>query len=324
MGIVITDRIAVIGLGRWGRHYVRVLTALGATVVACHTRRADDDARWLAEHHPTVRHTTSLSEALDDQVDGVAVVVPRQSHADLTMACLRRGVHVLVEKPAVTTRTDVDRIHGEARTRGLVLHTGYTHRFDSSLRQMVSVARRTAAPGWQFTWRKPSPGVGVADLIWEYFPHVFSIAELFGGDEAGDLRPTRVRAVPGPRGTGTVAVDLPTRAGPWRVVVSSDAGARQKHIDLYDGGRLVAEWSDRHLHDHRGDRVLVAAEEPLLCQVRDFLRAVQAPRPGTYHALDALVTSRLVELSTMAGPSAATADSPEGSAVSYAPSDGEG
>lgn len=324
MGIVITNRIAVIGLGRWGRQYVRVLTALGATVVTCHTRRADDDARWLAKHHPTVRHTTSLSEALDERLDGVAVVSPRQSHAELTMACLRRGVHVLVEKPAVTTRTDVERTHGEARARGLVLHTGYTHRFDPSLRQLVGMARRSAAPSWRLTWRKPSPGVGVTDLIWEYFPHVFSIAALFGGDEAGDLRPTRVRVVPGPRGTGTVAVDLPTAAGPGHVVVSSDAGARRKHIELYDGGRSVAEWSDRRLHDHRGDRVFVAGEEPLLCQVRDFLRAVQAPRPGTHHALDALVTGRLVELSTMAGPSAATADSPEGSAVSYASSDGEG
>nr|WP_277611050.1 Gfo/Idh/MocA family oxidoreductase [Streptomyces scabichelini] len=266
--------MALVGIGSWGRQYLRIATRLGASVAVCHSRHHGDDARWLAAHYPAVRHTTSLTEALDRPLDAVAVVTSRHAHADITLECLRRGLHVLVEKPAVTNRADLERTRAEAHSRGLVLRTGYTHCFDESLRRLATTARRLTAPDWRFTWTRPAPGTGVTDLVWEYFPHVFSIAGLLGDVAAEHLATSSVRVGRGPSGTATVEVDLPMRDGRGHVSVSSDAGVRHKGIRLYDGTELVAVWRDRRLLDVRRNRVFEAAEEPLLCQIRDFLEAV--------------------------------------------------
>lgn len=294
-------RLALIGLGQWGRQYLRIATRLEATVVVCHTRHQGGDARWLADNHPAVKHTTSLAEALDNRLDGVAIVTPRRSHAALTTECLHRGLHVLVEKPLVTTVEDLERAHAEARAGELVLQTGYTHCFDESVRELGRMARRATAPHWWFTWTKPAPGTGVTELVWEYYPHVFSIAGLMGGVDAGRMGTAHFRAAQGPSGAAVVEVDMPMQAGTAQVDVSSGADVQHKSIRLHDGDEAIAEWSDRRLLDLRRNRLLEAHEEPLLCQIRSFLDAIASPRrSASQYAMDKTVTSLLVELSMKA------------------------
>lgn len=297
-------RLALVGIGSWGRQYLRIATQLGASVAVCHSRHHGADAGWLAAHYPAVRHTTSLTDALDRPLDAVAIVTPRHAHAELTLECLRRGLHVLVEKPAVTNRADLERTQAEARGRGLVLRTGYTHCFDESLRRLATTARRLTVPDWRFTWTKPAPGTGVQDLVWEYFPHVFSVAGLLGDVAADRMAPAGVRVTRGLSGTATVEVDLPMRAGRGRVRVSSDSGVRQKKIHLRDGADLVAVWQDRRLFDVRRRQVFEAAEEPLLCQIRGFLDAVASPGDDNLrHASDSrdrTVTDLLAALDSTA------------------------
>lgn len=291
-------QLGLIGLGAWGRRYLQAVESLNAAIAVCHTRNRGADAAWLAAHHPGVRHTTSLDAALDGGLDAAVIATPRPTHAALTTACLRRGLPVLVEKPAVTTLTDLERTHAEARARGLVLRTGYTHRFDATARELAGLARRAAAPRWRLTWAKPAPGTGVRELIWEYFPHVISLAELLGGVDADRMGAVRLRATPGPSGTATVAVDLPLRAGRGRAEVSSAAATRHKEIRLYDGATPVAVWTDRRLRDLRTGRVAEAREPPLVAQLRAFLDA--ASRPGGPHPLDRTVTRSLAALDAAA------------------------
>ncbi|GGZ24926.1 Gfo/Idh/MocA family protein [Streptomyces poonensis] len=293
-------RLAVIGVGSWGRRYVDIATRLGASVAVCHTRHHGADARWLAARHPGVRHTTSLAEALDRPLDAVAVVTPRHTHAELTLACLRRGLHVLVEKPAVTDPADLARTRVEARARGLVLRTGYTHCHDESLRFLAATARRLTAPAWHLTWTKPAPGTGVTDLVWEYFPHVFSIAGLLGEVAVDRMATAPVRVARGPSGTATVTAGVPMRTGSGHVEVSSAARARHKEIRLHDGAGLVAVWRDRRLYDVRRGHAFEAPEEPLLCQLRDFLDAVggRTPADPESEEQDRTVTDLLTALDT--------------------------
>jgi predicted dehydrogenase len=295
---IVRPRLALVGLGPWGRQYLRVAPRLGVAIVVCHTRHESDEASWLADKHPGVKHTTSLAEALADRLDGVAIVTPRGSHAGLTIECLRRGLPVLVEKPAVTTMEDVERTHAEARARGLVLRTGYTHRFDESIRRLARMSRAAKAPHWRFTWTKPAPETDVVGLIWEYYPHVFSIAELMGGVAADRMDSARFRAAQRAAGGATVELDLPMRSGTARIVVSSDTAERHKSIVLRDGTEFIAEWSDRRMRDLHRNRLLEAPEEPLACQIRDFVNAIatSSPRDRNQYALDKTVTGLLIKL----------------------------
>jgi predicted dehydrogenase len=77
-------------------------------------------------------------ELLDGtKLDAIVICSPSQTHAEVTLAALDRGLHVLVEKPMCITLGDADRIV-EARDRtGKVVQVGYMKRHDPAWQHML-------------------------------------------------------------------------------------------------------------------------------------------------------------------------------------------
>ena len=74
-------------------------------------------------------------EALLDRTDIDAVYVPQPPalHAKWTLEALRRGKHVLVEKPSSTSYADSLAMVSAAREKGLALHENYMFRYHSQI-----------------------------------------------------------------------------------------------------------------------------------------------------------------------------------------------
>jgi predicted dehydrogenase len=124
-------RIGVIGVGHLGRHHARLLSAMpGVRLVGV----VDDDvarAQEIAAAAGTAGHAEW--QALDGQVDAVTVAVPTESHLDVALAFIERGVHVLVEKPLARTVEEADRLVAAAAARGVTLAVGHTERFNPAV-----------------------------------------------------------------------------------------------------------------------------------------------------------------------------------------------
>jgi predicted dehydrogenase len=77
-------------------------------------------------------------ELLDGtKLDAIVICSPAQTHAEVTLAALDRGLHVFVEKPMCITLADADRIV-EARDRtGKVVQVGYMKRHDPAWQRML-------------------------------------------------------------------------------------------------------------------------------------------------------------------------------------------
>lgn len=115
------QRLAMIGARG---HYNYVLRALPdlpqVQIVAVSDGAADDPAtpilRWCAEHghNPQVFH--DYRQMLDRvQVDAVVVCGPFESHAQMSIDAIERGLHVFVEKPAALTLEDLARLRAAHR-----------------------------------------------------------------------------------------------------------------------------------------------------------------------------------------------------------------
>jgi UDP-N-acetylglucosamine 3-dehydrogenase len=65
-----------------------------------------------------------------DTLDAVSVACPSELHAEVTLASLDAGLHVLVEKPIATTLPDALRMRGAARQAGRKLMVGHVERFN--------------------------------------------------------------------------------------------------------------------------------------------------------------------------------------------------
>ncbi len=72
----------------------------------------------------------------DERIDVVDVCVPSGLHAEVTLAALRAGKHVLVEKPMATNRADAEAMLRAARDAGRKLMVAQHMRFGPSIQQL--------------------------------------------------------------------------------------------------------------------------------------------------------------------------------------------
>lgn len=82
--------------------------------------------------------TTDLQEALAlREVDAVLVASPNALHYDHTLAAIRAGKHVLVEKPLAPTGAEARDLAHAARQAGVVLAAGHTYRHGPAFHYLV-------------------------------------------------------------------------------------------------------------------------------------------------------------------------------------------
>lgn len=163
-----TYRIAIIGCGGIanGKH-MPSLSKLGNVemVAFCDivTERAHDAANKYGKGEARVY--ADYRELLQDgSIDIVHVCTPNDSHAEITIAALESGKHVMCEKPMAKTAADARRMVEAAKRTGRKLTIGYNNRFRSDSQHLQRLCadgelgeiyfakahaiRRRAVPTW--------------------------------------------------------------------------------------------------------------------------------------------------------------------------------
>jgi predicted dehydrogenase len=131
-------QIALIGAGAIAReqHLPAWVKLPGCRVVAL----ADPSPAALAavgEAFNIARRVIDYRELLDDRaIDAVDVCVPSALHAEVTVAALKAGKHVLCEKPMATSRAEAAAVLEAWRASGKKLMIGQHLRFDASVLQL--------------------------------------------------------------------------------------------------------------------------------------------------------------------------------------------
>lgn len=154
-------RFAVVGLGMGRHHCDDVAAARGCELVAICDLETERLER-VREKHP-VRATRSYEEVLaDPEVDVVSIATPSGTHADLSVAALAAGKHVVCEKPPDVTVAAVDRMIAAQRETGRHLMVVFQSRFEplyTQLKQTIDEGRLGPLVGVHGTcnwWRAQS------------------------------------------------------------------------------------------------------------------------------------------------------------------------
>ena len=92
-------RIGVIGVGNMGAAHVRDVAALENTELAAICDIVEERAATPAEHFGVPAYTDYRAMIAGTQLDAVLVATPHYDHTPISIDCLSRGIHVLVEKP---------------------------------------------------------------------------------------------------------------------------------------------------------------------------------------------------------------------------------
>ena len=125
---------AVIGCGLIGRKRTNALANVpGATLLhACDLDAAR--AADLAKLVPGCAAATDYHAVLADaRVDAVIVSTLNASLAPISLAAVRAGKHVIVEKPGALNAAQLRGVHEAAKQTGARVRLGYNHRFHPAL-----------------------------------------------------------------------------------------------------------------------------------------------------------------------------------------------
>ncbi|MEK7583042.1 MAG: Gfo/Idh/MocA family oxidoreductase [Patescibacteria group bacterium] len=111
-------RIGLIGNGRFGKHYERLLGNMAGVELA-----------GIA-----TRHTPRSPEDLlsDSNIDAVIIATPASTHAELICKALRANKHVLVEKPICMSVAETESIRPLLGNR--IFMVGYQYLFNDGVR----------------------------------------------------------------------------------------------------------------------------------------------------------------------------------------------
>jgi predicted dehydrogenase len=142
-----TVRVAVVGLGAAGLAQVGYFLSI-PDVEVNHLIDAHPDAipdRLRAMELPSIPVTDRLETILDDPtIDLVSVCTPDQTHADIVVAVLEAGKHVLVEKPMASSPEQCARMVQAWRRSGKVGAVQHQFRFEPWFHTAAKLAQEGA------------------------------------------------------------------------------------------------------------------------------------------------------------------------------------
>jgi UDP-N-acetylglucosamine 3-dehydrogenase len=195
MGANRTLRVGVVGAGVMGTNHGRVLAGLpGIDLIGIVDPLPEHRARAVKLIGcPTFSDLESLIEV---GVDAVTIAAPTHLHHEVALACIAKGIHVLVEKPIASTVEEGREIVEAARRAKVTLMVGHVERFNPAVatikqaikdEDILSIAITRVGP---FPPRMSNVGV-VIDLA----VHDIDLIRWFTESDIVDVQPQLASAV---------------------------------------------------------------------------------------------------------------------------------
>lgn len=165
-------KTAVVGTGYLGRLHAEKYSQIPEAELVAVVDVDRDRAEEVASKNST-RALTDYTE-LFDRVDAVSIVTPTETHREIGMDFLKRGVDVLIEKPIAVDTAEAGDLVKAAEATGAVLQVGHLERFNAAV---VALNGRVNNPTFIESYRlAPFPNRGTdVDVILDLMIHDIDI-----------------------------------------------------------------------------------------------------------------------------------------------------
>lgn len=302
-------RVALLGSGYVQEFHARAVHEHPSAELVAVANWREQSATALAERYAIPHVTTDWNEIVETtDVDAAVVATPNALHAPQSVALLRAGKHVIVEKPMATSVAECDEMIDVSRASGALLMVAHCWRFRDevlAMRERVASGElgevvKTRGYGAHATWGPEGwfvdPALAGGGALVDMGVHAIDTARFL----LGDPTPSRVCAAIGTR-YGTYQVDddgvlLITWSNGTNSVVESGwwqphVGGLEADTEVYGTKGYARIWdpeppSEGYKHD----------TQPMYsAQMAEFLDAIAAGRQPRPSGEDGRVVMQVVE-----------------------------
>lgn len=189
---------AIIGCGTISGVHAAAVRQLPETRLVAVVDIIEPRAAETAQRYGCRSYTDYRQMLQDQQIQAVHICTPHYLHAEMAIASMQSGKHVLVEKPIAVSLAEADAMIAAARQTGKKLGVCFQNRYNSTAVQMKSLLdsgqaggairakaaikwHRDAAyyqtSGWRGAWATEGGGVLINQAI-----HMLDLLQWFLGD----------------------------------------------------------------------------------------------------------------------------------------------
>jgi predicted dehydrogenase len=184
-GLSTTPQIALVGCGYWGKNLCRDFHTLGSlSSVVDATENGQTTARTLA---PNAQITDSLDDVLrNDQIQGIALATPAETHTELAIQAMQAGKDVFVEKPMALTLEDAEKMKEVAEQTARILMVGHLLEYHPAvlkLRELIA-SGQLGKNNYIYSNRLNFGKVRTEEnALWSFAPHDVAVILRLMGQE---------------------------------------------------------------------------------------------------------------------------------------------
>ncbi|MDD5503756.1 MAG: Gfo/Idh/MocA family oxidoreductase [Candidatus Omnitrophica bacterium] len=177
-------RLAVAGLGYWGKNILRNAYQTGLLYAAC-----DTDIKTLEEKKPAfsgVRFTDDFNDIIKDElVNAVLISTPAAAHFNMAKAALLAGKDVFVEKPLALNTRDGEELVRIAEEKRRVLMVGHILQYHPAVIKLKELIGQGLLGDIQYV-NSNRLNIGKVrveeNILWSFAPHDISVILMLLND----------------------------------------------------------------------------------------------------------------------------------------------
>ena len=134
-------KVGFIGFGRMGVTHFSILNTHPLVKIVSVSDQSAIMLKILGKYADVKTYTDYIKMLDDSEVDCVIISTPGDSHANIIQECLKRGLHIFVEKPFTMSAAEGQAVIAELGEKPLVTQVGYVNRFNEvfmEVKQLVA------------------------------------------------------------------------------------------------------------------------------------------------------------------------------------------
>jgi UDP-2-acetamido-3-amino-2,3-dideoxy-glucuronate N-acetyltransferase len=177
--------VAVIGSGYWGKNLVRNFYELGVLNLICD--KNDAMLRSMQKQYNGVGTCLATSDVLArDDIDGVVIASPAETHFSLAREALLADKHVFVEKPLVLDEAEAEELIALAGRRDKVLMVGHLLQYHPVFLRLkqLALSGELGRINYIYSHRLNLGKIRREEnILWSFAPHDISMILSLAGEE---------------------------------------------------------------------------------------------------------------------------------------------
>lgn len=172
-------KVAIVGLGKWGKNLVREFSKI-SDIVVCNSTGNSANVKWLAKNYPKIQYTKNFQAILDNKsIDAIIISSPIKTHFTLSQNTLNSGKHVFVEKTISENSRNAKKLIALAKNKNLMIFVGHIFLYHPILKKLKEIHKKESISYLKLNWVKL--GSFNEDILLDLVSHYISIIiELLG------------------------------------------------------------------------------------------------------------------------------------------------